>query len=406
MLKTKLLRILFILFIVAGNISWSEARSICPPAVYSALKNQDLANLHSIYNSESESGKKNIENLLYGSFLNLDDLTYEQLIVGMSNNGDPFDQIIDRHLYSKKLEITKHISTLTAEEFNSYIQQYPRRRDIALEFLTSVVFNNLDSITYREVDYLGRTLKNREFTTNTESRTADKNQMVRDAVKEYCNIEAKYTALLNDLICIAAMQYLDASYKNVANSYSTIAIVPDTPGEIDRQLKGIVYNVVSSKQLRSTLTAIANKYCEAINSARGEFAKAANITGYPKMSLTIPEAKDLTFTSNSSTLSKIPQARQEFVSSRQTVSTIANIASCIGLIGSVVSTIGKGLYDMYAVSELADSEVAARKELLQSGYNQLEGKVASYGQAAAKNILNQSKINHNKFVDYVSSYKK
>ena len=200
------------------------------------------------------------------------------------------------------------------------------------------------------------------------------------------------------------MQYFDAAYKNAAESYSYVSIVPDSPSEIDRQLKRIVNQVFSSNELRRTMTTITNKYCEAINSARKEYAKDANITGYPKMTLTIPEAKDLTFTNNSATLAKIPQARQDFVRSRETAGTVASIASMF--VGGLVSNIGKGLYDMYAVSELADSEVSARKELLKSGYEQLEERVSDYGLSTAKNIVNQSKLNHTQFIDYVSNYKK
>ena len=71
----------------------------------------------------------------------------------------------------------------------------------------------------------------------------------------------------------------------------------------------------------------------------------------------------------------------------------------------MISTIGKGLYDMYAVNDLANEEVAARRELLESGYSQLSDKIDSYIETLSSLIVNQTNANHTKFINYVSSYK-
>lgn len=358
-------RIALIVFVIIFGYLSGAARNVCSDKALNAIKSKDLSVLHLIYNSESPSQRSAIENALYGALINLDDLTYEQLVAGDFGTDDMFDKIISRHLSAKEAEITKIISLMSAEEIGEYVTQYPQRDKVVSSYLTSVVFENLDSISYRELEYLNRKLQYPEIKETFSARSGERHLMVRDAIRDYCSIEAQYSQLLNDLIRIAAFQYLNAQFSNIASSYSLIDIVPDSPQEIDRQIKQIVYNCFSAKDFKKSLNVIVAKYCKAINSARGKYAEAANIKGYPLMSIIISDIKDITFTNDPVTLSKIPKARQDFIDSREAAGAVASIASCF--VGRIISTVGKGLYDIYAVEELADQEVTLRKELLKSG---------------------------------------
>ncbi|MDE7411196.1 MAG: hypothetical protein K2M94_04070, partial [Paramuribaculum sp.] len=373
------------------------------PEVYNAIFQQNLGKLHTIYNKSTEEERQSIEKALYSHLIDLDKFSYENLRDAQLGNGDGFDKILQRHIDVKELEILKEISTKTPEELKLYISTHHGRSDVAAKYLSSIIFSSLDSVSYKELEYLHRTLSSPETKEKLESRKSERYKMIRDAVSTYSRLEYRNTRLLKDLLSIASLQYFNAKFETVARSYSTIGIVPDDPTEIGNQFCQIIKAVFSSKELTIHLNNIISKYCATINSARADFAREADITGYQEMKLSIPDLSNFNYNTDYSILAKIPQARQDFIESRETADTVASIASWF--IGSLASSIGQGLYDMYAVEELADKEIAAREEIMTHAYEQLKGKIDNYISTISQSITNQALENNEKFINYVNNYK-
>ena len=99
---------------------------------------------------------------------------------------------------------------------------------------------------------------------------------------------------------------------------------------------------------------------------------------------------------------RIPEAREEFISSRQTVGTIANFASLI--VGEVVSSIGQGLFDIHAVNELAEKEYNARRDYIADVCKQLERIFRDYYNILNKSIQKQMSDNQKIFSNYVKQH--
>ena len=368
-----------------------------------ALFNQEIGKLRFIYDHASDSQKRLIEKALYGSLMDLDNLEYEQIRAGITASNDDFNKILNRHLAVKEIGITKEVSKLTSEGLKEYLLKYPKREGVITSYLYDVIFNNLDSITYRELDYLNRTLSYQAIKDNISIRTGERAGMVRSSAAKYCELEQQHTQLLSTLLKMAAWQYFNSQYQTVAKAYSNIGIVPDSQSDIDRQFRSIVNSCLKAGEFKKQLNVVVDMYCRHINNSRLAYADEAKISNYPLMQLNVPDIKDFSFSSSPAILAKIPKARKDFVDSRETAGTIASIANIF--LPSIVTNIGKGLYDMYAVGELADSEVAARKELMQDAYDQLSNKIDNYCNNIFSNITNQARANNKKFIEYVANYK-
>ncbi len=394
-------RFLLLVLLIFGFTN-SYALQSLSEEVYDAFFKQDLKQLHILYGKSTDKERQAIEKALYSHMINLDNFTYENLRDAQSGTDDGFNKILQRHINVKELEILKEISTKTPEDLKTYTSKYPKRANLAVDYLNSVILNNLDSISYKELDYLNRILTNPELKTQLTSRSSERKIMVREAISAYSNLEYKNIVLLKDLLDLATLQYFNTKYKTIARAYSSIGIVPDDPEEIDNQFRRIVKAAFSSKELNSILNNIITKYCSTINSARANYALNADITGYPVMKLSIPNLSGLTYMADYSILSKIPQARMDFTESRETAGTVASIASWF--VGSLASTIGQGLYDMYAVEKLADKEIATREEIMTHAYEQLKNKINEYINNISQHITNQAFDDYNKFINYVTNY--
>ena len=392
-------KILFICCLLAGGAIVRGQTNISSRAL-DELFSQDLKALHRVYKTEGKDQQMAIENALYGSLINLDALTYEQLKSGADDSSDGFNQIIRRHLTSKENEIIEEISDYSVEELVDYVERYPGRSDLVDLFLVAVVKPSADSISYVELSYLDRLLPALELQDKVSSRSGERAEMVRDNVRSYCEYEKGNTQVLIDLLNMTCDRYVVVNYRQVANAYSRIGIVPDKASDIDKQFRMIVNECLKSKDLSAQLKKIVNRYCASINAARAEFAKEANIKGYPLMSIEVPPIKGFSYSLGNGLLSKVPAARKDFVDSRETAGTVASIANWI--VGPWVSNIGKGLYDMYAVGELADNEIGARKEIVSTAYDQIKYNLSTYTNDLVHNVMSQINANQKKFIDYVS----
>ena len=204
------------------------------------------------------------------------------------------------------------------------------------------------------------------------------------------------------LLQAGAWQYLYNRFEGVAKSYSQIGIVSDDPYYIGSQFRQIVQSYFTSADFSKQLNNIVKSYNTNINKARAEYASSANITNYPLSDIKAPAMGSFSYSDDYDILCLVPKARSSFVESRQTASTVASIASFF--VGSLTSTIGKGLFDMYAASSLADSEIGAREKLMDDVYFKLKRIISDYCDNVSVNIDKQIKANQSKFVDYVKKY--
>lgn len=378
-----------------------SAQDNLPEETWNALESRNLLLLHTKYRHATKEQKTLIENALYSSLIDLDKLTYEELRQGLTNSNDNFETIIQTHLLNTENEILREISKYSAEELIEYIQMYPQRKILVDLYLSSVVQPNVDSISYEELSYLNRLLPTLGLEGKLSARENEKKKFVRERVWRYCKFEKEHTEMLKELLTIACHQYLGTNYKKFARDYAKIGIVPDNGSAIEKQYRGVIARSINAKDMQNQIKKIVDGYCASINSARAEYAKEADISGYPQMSIQVPEIKAFPLKFSNDLLSKIPIARRDFVDSRKTAGTVANVASWLGL--GFVAHIGKGLYDMYAVGELADKEINARKEMMGVSYEQMKNFVEEYTKSLKKNIEAQVVANNNKFVEYVSS---
>lgn len=373
-----------------------------------ALFYQDLSKLKTVYNSSDDKGKMCIVDAMCNNGINWSDLTFEQIsdVVDEEESNDTFNSILYQQLKLKELEIIRYVENLDAEQTSLYCQYFPERTKIVIPYLESVMSNILDSIPYLQLDYLNRKLHINGYGAVSQyyqKRSSERKSLVKSRTKDYCDIESSYRDRLIYLMKIGAWQYLYSRYEGVAKSYSKIGIVSDAPYIIGQQYKKIVHAYFTSKDFTSQMQKIVSSYNASINKARADFAKEANVEGYPLSNISVPPIGNFAYDDNYDILNLVPQARISFVESRETAGTVADIASFF--FGSIASTIGKGLFDLYAVSSLAEDEINARKALMEDVYSKLNHIIQRYCDSISGNIENQIKTNQSKFEKYVKNYK-
>ena len=220
---------------------------------------------------------------------------------------------------------------------------------------------------------------------------------------DYAKFEMSYKNRLLFVLRYRSWQYFIVRYKNVANIYSQIGIVPGDPGQMASQYNNIVQTCFTKEDFKKQLKKDIDAYNNAINSARSEYANMAGIKDYVKSDITIPNIGSFSIKPNLSIAKKISNARNNYESSRGTAKTVAGIASFF--VGSTISNIGRGLYDLSAVSDLANAEMQIRREYMRNVYNQLHKVFESYYRTIDKEISSQIQTNNLKFKNYVKSQK-
>lgn len=371
-----------------------------------SLYEQDLQQLKRIYLYSSENQKKLIEDAMCNSLVNWENFTYEQLLDVKSSEVNNFQDILKQQAIIKEQQIISDVIDLDAELIDLYLSHFPKRTEVVNSYLSNVLFPKLDSLPYSQVVYLYRNLSmcNKELLeTNLRKRDREIIVMVKSKLDDYCKIEASYKDRLVLILQIGAWQYLNNRFQGVASAYSKIGIVSDSSQDIANQFKGIVHAYLTSEDFAQQLKTEVDIYNNAVNKARSEYAKMANIEGYPLSDLTVPDIGNFSYIDNYEILNLIPKARLDFVQSRDLVDGIGSIASW--LVGPFWSTVGEGLFDMYAVSVLADDEINARKELMKDVYSQLEEITSQYTVVLSLKISEQIENNQLKFKSYVQNYK-
>ena len=369
-----------------------------------ALLEQNVSLLESKYKNASDEEKLCIIDAMCNNRILWDNLTYEQILTIESNESsdDPFYKILRQQLQQKEKEILNCIDTLDAERIDMYCQLFPKRAALVAAYLNNVLTNHLDSIPYVQLDYLYRNLHITGYEVISkayDSRVEERYALLRSKVIDYCQIEASYRDRLVFLLQAGAWLYLYNRFEGVAKSYSQIGVVSDEPYYIGSQFRQIVLSYFTSADFSKQLNNIVKSYNANINKARAKYASSINITNYPISDIKAPAISSFSYSDDYDILCQVPKARASFVESRQTASTVASIASFF--VGSLYSTIGKGLFDLYAASSLAESEIGARKELMDDVYNKLRRIIDSYCSNVSANIDKQISDNQTKFIDYV-----
>ena len=351
---------------------------------------KDLLGLVLYYNYNPDS-KNEIEDAIDG-YLNWDEYTYEQVKTAHEScqiNDSFLKKELERVIIDKECELYQFFSTITPEQLFVWSELYPNRKDLIENFLTNILYKELDKHTYAELMSLESGLTGLEV---PELKKAD-----------YAKFEMSYKNRLLFVLRYRSWQYFIVRYKNVAKIYSQIGIVPGDPDQMASQYNNIVQTCFTKEDFKKQLKKDIDAYNKAINSARSEYSALAGIKDYTKSDITIPNIGSFLIKPNLSIARKISKARNNFGSSRETAGTIAGIASLF--VGSTISSIGKGLYDLNAVSDLAEQEMLIRREYMRDAYNQLHKVFESYYRTIDKEISSQIQTNNQKFKNYVKSQK-
>ena len=304
---------------------------------------------------------------------------------------------MERVTIDKECELYQFFSTVTPEQLFVWSQLYPNRKDLIENFLNNILYKRLDQYSYAELMSLesGLTgLEVSELQRVLQERESEKASLVKGMIDDYAKFEMSYKNRLLFVLRYRSWQYFIVRYKNVAKIYSQIGIVPGDPDQMASQYNNIVQACFTKEDFKKQLKKDIDAYNKAINSARSEYSVLAGIKDYTKSDITIPNIGSFSIKPNLSIASKISKARNNYGSSRKTAGAIATISS-----------IGRGLYDLNAVSDLAEQEMLIRREYMRDAYNQLHKVFESYYRTIDKEISSQIQTNNQKFKNYVKSQK-
>ena len=398
-MKKYLLLILFSLGFISNAKGYDAIRRY--------IIDKDLIGLVSYYNSAPDS-RIAIEDAIDG-YLNWDEYTYEQVKTAYEScqiNDSNLKRELERVTVDKECELYQFFSTITPEQLFTLSQAFPERKGIIDNFLSNIMYKGLEQHTYAELMSLESGLSGLETSGLKEmlkNREEEKASFVRGKIDDYTKYEMSFKNRLLFVLRYRSWQYFIVRYKNVANIYSQIGIVPSDPDQMASQYKSIVQTCFTKEDFKKQLKKDIDAYNKAINSARSQYANMAGIKDYTKSDITIPNIGSFSIKPNLSIARKISNARNSFQSSRETAGTVANFASLF--VGTTLSSIGKGLYDLSAVSDLAEQEMLIRREYMRDAYNQLHKVFESYYRTIDKEISNQIQSNNLKFKKYVKSQK-
>lgn len=364
----------------------------------------DLDALISLYNN-NPSLSSEIEDAIDG-YLNWDYFTYEQVKTAYSKciDNNNLKKELERVKIDKECDIYNYLSTITPEQLVLYSQLFPGRKELINHFLNDILYKDLERNSYSDLISLETELKGLEISKlrkELQIRENEKAPMIRKKIDNYAKYEMDYRNRLLFVLRYRSWQYFIVRYKNVAKIYSQIGIVPGDPYLMASQFNNIIQFCFSKDDFKKQLKKDVDAYNKAINGARSEFVSMAGIKDYVKSDIKVPNIGNFMTKPNLPIASKISDARQNFESSRSTASAVAGVATLF--VGSTISSIGKGLYDLSAVSDLAQAEMQIRREYMRDAYNQLHKVFESYYRTIDKEITNQITSNNQKFKNYVKA---
>ena len=367
-----------------------------------ALRNNDIGKLYSIYRSNVNE-RVAIENFLC-TVVDWDKITYEELMdVSCVEDSSYFSYLTKYYMAEKENSFLKSVTKLSAEGLGEYIEKYPRRLPVIYKYLQSVLFEDLYSLSYEELDYLYREFKypyKAEVVENYTARVEEGYAYARSNIDEYCDIEQECSDRLILVVKASAYQYLYTRFQAVADSYSQIGLVPDDSYSITRQFQRIVEAYFVPEDFYRQIQDEVEKYNVAIDSARLEYVKDCNLKSIVKSNIKIPQIDNFHYEDDYGPVNRIPSGRMEFKESQEAKKQLASVASWF--VGSFWANVGKGVIDVLTMDNLAISEIAAREEFMRAVYNQLEQKIADYCNELEENINKQITENQSEFKKHVN----
>ena len=363
-----------------------------------------LAKYYSVNNNVEE--RKEIEDI-FDCFVDWQAMTYEQVLdlnAHIKSINIPLKALLKRVIMQKESLIVEEASELTAEQLCVYLANYPKRNEVIEAYINNVLNICLDSLSYDEYLYLQENFKENGLLKRQEGKRKDEGfDHMKNAVETYCKLENSYTNRLLFILKYRAWQYLVSRHKTAVKYYSKVGIVADNSYGVTSQYEGIIHSCFSAEDLNRQLTNDLTAFVKAINNARARYAGLAGLAGnFPRAVVKLPSIGGFPIKSNMKIANRIPEAREEFISSRQTVGTIANFASLF--VGEVVSSIGQGLFDIHAVNELAEKEYNARRDYIADVCKQLERIFRDYYNILNKSIQKQMSDNQKIFSNYVKQH--
>lgn len=394
-------KILILLFLCGLTLQMSA--QCFSEDIAATLLRQDALGLLLIYNKESENNRLQVEDAFITG-IDISKYSYEQIetLCLMVNESSVLGDYLFKIRERKKNEIIKELEKCSAEEIVLYAIEHPTRKILVSDFINTVILSNLDSLSYKELSYIGSNLQDYDIDFSVEnekkSRTYEVQDILQQSVHEYCKEEFILLESLLFNIEKSVWKYLFDGYKEVANYYSQIGMIPDDVATAVKQYRALVETCIPTKSISEMLETEISQFCNSINEARVQYAQFVERRNPPKITFVTPDL-DFTYDVPNDMLAKVGKAREDFVEDRETAKTISNVASFfIGF----WATIGKGALDMIAVSNLSDKEITFREMYMQEVLKEIVAKTERQNQLIKNDIIEQFNQNQNEFINFIT----
>lgn len=323
------------------------------------------------------------------SDIDLNKYSYEQLISWRDlSKTETLSKYLSQITTRKEIEILNEIRSLTTEELVSYTSVFPKRKAIATQYIEQILLPNIKELSLPELIYFDDYLDAKyhdQILEEINTRPNEINDILKQNRTAYNNFEAEFSYKLKYIIEKTLWTYFVEGHKELNKAYAQIGIVPDDAFSAANQYQRLVNACFPTKRIRETLQNEVDKYCSEINKARQEYSRVAGEKTYVKVSYKVPE-----FNLNSNVpytpLLKISKARQEYIQSREEVSTGTSVIGWI--FGGVAGLIAKGIGDWLAVDDLVSAEFSARKSYMEDVQERLISSFASYSNTVITGIDN------------------
>lgn len=352
--------------------------------VRKAVLEENVSELFSLYNA-NKSIRTIIEDVFYTgttpSKFDLSSHSYEEIVSYLSivQDGTPLSHYINAIKTEQEAEIIEHVSSITPEETNKYIKQYPQRKSLITECINDAVFSNVESLSFLELNYLNNSLPTvldgERINAELVGRKEEVWTILAADVDSYIQEENELVNGLYLEIEKKAYDYFYTGYGNVAKCYSQIGMVPDDPQKAAKQYDKLVRGCLQSNQLEAIIQQEINKFCKEVNSARSKYIERLDPkNSFVPLSIKAP-AISFNYTMSTAQFERIYRSRLAEKESRQKSKNAAGVARAFGF--NVIATIGQGIYDLSTVSDMAKEEVKNREEYMGVVYSALDRSLKS-----------------------------
>lgn len=367
--------------------------------VYHSWERKDilhLVSLHSKYPHLRVSIQDVFAQLSDDDYKNL---TYEDLNAIMRNStGNPImEQFFGPMLADREYQILTELCDMSINDLKSYIETYPQRKKFIYDVLGASIVAQKHNLSVQELLYLQYkfpTLESIVIQQEIGTRGTEIQKIIRNNIDSYITQEQKQTELFYYVLERKTYAYICNKYEQVCYQYACIAEVPNTTEEIESQFRNIFSQCLKSNELREYLQLEADAYCEHINAARKAYCISAGISKFTPLQITVPDIP-FTFFSDQEIISKIPQAREDYIDNRQTVNKASKVARFF--MGGLTTMVAKGVADYLVGSNLSSKIINARLKYVDEAFVSLQRRVIDNTVVVKENIGEQIHSNEVQF---------